>query len=70
MSANKISLDRSTSNTVVITCSGCPFWSAIRYGMTAAHECAVNHEKTYHPGIKQARKAAWAWHDRHPATRR
>lgn len=65
-----IRLDPSPSNTVVIVCDKCPHWSAIRFGMASAHECAVNHEKTFHHRSEQARDAARKWRQRNTATRR
>lgn len=59
-----IKLDPSPSKTVVIVCTSCPYWSAIRFGMGDAHECAVNHEKQHHPGTMQARDAAKKWRKR------
>lgn len=65
-----IKLDASPSHTVVITCDECPFWSAIRFGKEAGHECAVSHEKQFHPGQMQARDAFKKWRKRHGVTRR
>lgn len=63
-----IKLDPSPSHTVVIVCDQCPWWAAIRFGMDAAHGCAIDHEKSQHPGEKQARKAAWNWRNTHADT--
>lgn len=65
-----IKLDASTSNTVVIVCDACPFWSAIRYGMEQAHECAEHHESVSHPGEQRARQTARKWRQSHGLTRR
>ena len=65
-----IKLDPSESKTVVIQCTECPHWSAIRYGLDEAHKCAVNHELTAHPKSRKARKAAWYWQNKQAATRR
>ena len=65
-----IKLDPSPSKTVVIVCDQCPWWSAIRFGMEQAHECAVSHEKRHHPGTEQARVAARRWRSRAMLTRR
>ncbi|WP_449279631.1 hypothetical protein [Leucobacter sp. GX0328] len=54
-------------SSVVITCTECPFWSAIRLDRDEAHECAVNHEKVYHPESRQARDAARKYRQRHRA---
>lgn len=53
-----IRLDSDGYCTVVITCTACPFWSAIRLDMDEAHMCATHHEKLYHPGVLTARDAA------------
>lgn len=65
-----IKLDRSTSDTVVIVCTRCPWWSAIRFGLEQAHTCATTHEKSEHPGVTQAREAARKWRLREAAPRR
>lgn len=65
-----IKLDPSPSGTVVITCTVCTFWSAIRFGREQAHECAANHEATFHPGEQRARQTARGWRSRHAVTRR
>lgn len=65
-----IKLDPSPSHTVVIVCDECPHWSAIRFGLDAGHECAVNHEKTYHHESRQARNAARQWRLRQRTARR
>ncbi|WP_152485739.1 hypothetical protein [Leucobacter chironomi] len=56
-----IKLDNDGYCTVVITCAGCPWWSAIRLDMAEGHACAVTHEKVHHPESKQAREAARKW---------
>ncbi len=65
-----IRLDPSPSKTVVITCDECAFWSAIRFGMEAAHDCACDHERRVHPNRFQARNAAQRWRLRNGVTRR
>lgn len=59
-----IRLDSDTYCTVVITCTSCPYWAAIRLDMEEAHECAVHHEKLQHPEARQAREAARKWRRR------
>lgn len=59
-----IKLDPSPSKTVVIVCTVCAYWSAIRFGMSDAHDCAVGHEKQCHPDSMQAREAARKWRKR------
>lgn len=53
-----IKLDADNIATVVITCAGCPFWSAIRLTMEDAHKCASDHERIAHPEANSARAAA------------
>lgn len=65
-----IKLDPSPSKTVVIVCDECPHWSAIRFGVEAAYECAVGHEKLHHPGSVHARDAFKKWRKRRRTTRR
>lgn len=65
-----IKLDKSDSKTVVVYCTECPHWSAIRFGMDEAHRCAEAHEASQHPKCRQARRAAWYWRRQQDATRR
>lgn len=65
-----IHLDRSPSKTVVITCDECAFWSAIRFGLEEAYECAEQHEALMHPGEQRARQTAREWRRRNLVTRR
>ncbi|HXG71276.1 MAG TPA: hypothetical protein VNJ04_11790 [Gemmatimonadaceae bacterium] len=62
-----IHLDASTSRTVVITCTDCPYWAAIRFGMTEAHSAATNHERLLHAESENARRAARMYAARHAA---
>jgi hypothetical protein len=59
--------DRSTSETVVLTCTDCPHWSAIRFGDAEAYTCASNHERENHPEVLKARRAEATWKRRHAA---
>lgn len=61
-----IKLDSDGTISVVITCSECPWWAAIRLCMSEAHECARRHEEDKHPSASQARDAARKWRSRHP----
>ncbi|MGG7509430.1 hypothetical protein [Plantibacter sp. YIM 135249] len=60
-----IKLDPSPSQTVVILCTECDFWSAVRFGYEEAHRCAADHERQQHPGVTQARDAAAKYRSRH-----
>lgn len=62
-----IRLDSDAHYSVVITCSRCPYWAAIRIDMEEAHGCAVHHEKLFHPDARQARDAARKWRARRAA---
>lgn len=55
--------------TVVVTCTRCPWWSAIRFGgYEQGHECAAAHERLLHEQeTEQARKAYRRWRARHAA---
>ncbi len=60
-----IKIDPSPSQTAVVQCDDCPHWSAIRFGMREAHNCAADHERTFHHESKNARHAARDWKRRH-----
>lgn len=57
--------DRSASETVVVTCTECLHWSAIRFGDAEAYRCASNHERENHPDDETARRNEAAWKRRH-----
>lgn len=59
--------DRSTSETVVLTCTDCPHWSAVRFGDAEAYASASNHERTMHPDDEKARRREADWKRRHAA---
>lgn len=51
-----IRLDCSQS-VIVIVCTECDFWRAMRFTKTEAWKCAAEHEKRSHPGVVQAQNA-------------
>lgn len=59
-----IKLDDDRTISVVITCTDCPWWSALRLSRSEAHTCAVDHERVHHPGQDQAWEAARRWRRR------
>lgn len=59
--------DRSGSQTDVITCTDCPHWSAIRFGIEEGLRCASDHERMQHPNTFAARENEAAWRKRHAA---
>lgn len=62
-----IRLEKNPSG-VTVECGGCPHWTAFRFTMLDAHECAGAHEAQTHPGDYRARNAAAMYRARHAAT--
>lgn len=46
-----------TKFTVVIVCTLCPHWHALRFTKLEGWECAAAHEKRAHPGAGQAQRS-------------
>ncbi|WP_309105026.1 hypothetical protein [Microbacterium sp.] len=46
-----------TRVSIVIVCTDCPYWRAMRFTKHEAWKCAADHEKRTHPGLTQAQNA-------------
>lgn len=57
--------DRSQASGVLVTCTDCPYWFALKWTEQDAHDSACDHEERVHPGRKQASTRRSMYQSRH-----